>query len=56
VTAASAALRSADAAAGAGAYPAAAPSGNAGFDPSFVQMLKGLVADGIADALAARNA
>ena len=56
VTAASAALRGADAAAGAGADPAAAPSsGYAGFDPFLIQVLKGLVADGIAVALAARD-
>jgi len=52
VTAASAALRGADAAAGAGADPAAAPSGHAGFDLFLLQVIKGIVADGIAEALA----
>jgi len=56
VTAASAALRGADAAAGAGADPAATPSGHAGFDPFLLQVIKGIVADGIAEALAARDA
>jgi len=57
VTAASAALRGADAAAGAGADPAAAPSSDhAGVDPLLLQVITGIIADGIAEAFAARDA